>query len=146
MPLGMSHDYFEAPVYLFPRWFLEFSVCNSVHASLDLLAARKNIYLLYTWGHRCEGETIQVKGIRKNAPSHLGSTLKVLRDLPETRSGMCYWVDSLCIDQDNVRNRNEHVTCMKAIYGRACAVVVWLGQGEERDKNAVETMRHLCQL
>jgi hydroxyacyl-ACP dehydratase HTD2-like protein with hotdog domain len=33
---------------------------------------------------------------------------------------------------------------MREVYGRARAVVVWLGQEEKTDKNAVQTMHYFC--
>jgi hypothetical protein len=100
--------------------------------------------LSYTWGDRGDARSIYTNGIRRDVPRNLEEALRALRDLKETRLGMCYWVDSLCIDQDNVEERNEQVKRMKEIYRRARAVIVWLGQEERTDRNAVQTMRHLC--
>ena len=40
-----------------------------------------------------------------------------------------YWIDSLCIDQLNDKERSEQVTIMDKIFQRATAVDVWLGFG-----------------
>ncbi|KAK4554059.1 hypothetical protein LTR86_008900 [Recurvomyces mirabilis] len=37
------------------------------------------------------------------------------------------WIDSLCIDQDNVEERNQQVPRMSEIYGDADNVCIWLG-------------------
>ncbi|KAH6879268.1 heterokaryon incompatibility protein-domain-containing protein [Alternaria rosae] len=100
--------------------------------------------LSYTWGDADDKKGIIVNGIPKDVPRNLEEALRALRGLQETRSSMCYWVDSLCIDQGNIEERNEQVKRMKDIYGRARAVVVWLGQEEEMDRIAVQTMHHLC--
>jgi hypothetical protein len=100
--------------------------------------------LSYTWGDQGDARSIFVNKIRRDVSRNLEEALRALRDLQETRLGMCYWVDSLCIDQKNVEERNEQVKRMKEIYSRARAVIVWLGQEGKDDRNAVQTMRHLC--
>jgi len=100
--------------------------------------------LSYTWGDQGDARSIFVNEICRDIPKNLEEALRALRDLQETRLGMRYWVDSLCIDQKNVEERNEQVKRMKEIYSRARAVIVWLGQEEKKDRNAVQTMRHLC--
>jgi hypothetical protein len=100
--------------------------------------------LSYTWGKRGDVKSIVVNGMHKDVPKNLEVALRALRDLPETRRGMRYWVDSLRINQEDEEERSEQVKRMKAIYGRARAVIVWLGQEEKTDKVAVQTMQHLC--
>jgi hypothetical protein len=100
--------------------------------------------LSYTWGDRGDARTILVNGTCREVPRNLEEALRALRDLQETRLGIRYWVDSLCIDQKNTEERNEQVKRMREVYGRARAVVVWLGQEEKTDKNAVQAMRYLC--
>lgn len=100
--------------------------------------------LSYTWGDADDKKEIVVNKIPKDVPRNLEEALRALRGLKETRSSMYYWVDSLCIDQGNIEERNEQVKRMKEIYGQARAVIVWLGQEEKMDRIAVQTMRHLC--
>jgi hypothetical protein len=100
--------------------------------------------LSYTWGDEGVARSILVNGNRRDVPRNLEEALRALRGLRETQLGMCYWVDSLCIDQENVKERNEQVKRMRDIYSRARAVIVWLGQEDKMDRIAVQTMRHLC--
>jgi hypothetical protein len=100
--------------------------------------------LSYTWGDEGNAKSIIVNGNRKEVSKNLEAALRTLRGLQETRLGMSYWVDSLCIDQDNIKERNAQVKRMRDIYGRARSVIVWLGQEAETDKIAVDTMHHLC--
>ncbi|EUC29241.1 hypothetical protein COCCADRAFT_40367 [Bipolaris zeicola 26-R-13] len=100
--------------------------------------------LSYTWGDGDNKRRICVNGNDIDVPTNLENALRALRGLPETRLGMCYWVDSLCINQQDEKEKNKQVKRMKDIYGRARAVVVWLGQEEETDSLAVEIMRFVC--
>lgn len=37
------------------------------------------------------------------------------------------WIDAICVDQENVNERNQQIGLMADIYTRAVKVVVWLG-------------------
>lgn len=39
-----------------------------------------------------------------------------------------YWIDAICIDQTNVRERNHQVQMMRQIYSNAESVFAWLGE------------------
>lgn len=41
--------------------------------------------------------------------------------------GSMFWIDALCIDQENLAERNHQVTQMGKIYASAYRVVSWLG-------------------
>jgi hypothetical protein len=43
---------------------------------------------------------------------------------------MWLWVDALCINQDDIDERNAQVAQMHFIYQAAAAVFVWLGSGD----------------
>ncbi len=47
--------------------------------------------------------------------SSLGSTLYM-------------WIDAICIDQDNLKERSSQVSMMDSIYSGAGKVIVWLGK------------------
>jgi hypothetical protein len=38
------------------------------------------------------------------------------------------WIDAVCIDQDNLRERAAQVQFMAMIYAHASCVIVWLGE------------------
>jgi hypothetical protein len=47
------------------------------------------------------------------------------------------WVDTICIEQQNARERAQQVSMMGWIYGAAEEVIVWLG----KDETDVEELR-----
>lgn len=51
-----------------------------------------------------------------------------LRPDEETRSLRALWVDAICINQADVRERSEQVAIMRDIYQHAERVLVWLGE------------------
>jgi hypothetical protein len=58
-------------------------------------------------------------------PQHLYEGLKALRLIGGDRR---LWVDAICINQNNVIEKNQQVPRMSDIYGRAENVCIWLGK------------------
>jgi hypothetical protein len=50
------------------------------------------------------------------------------------------WIDALCINQDDISERNSQVAKMGEIYQRAARVIVWLG---EEDENTAPALANL---
>jgi hypothetical protein len=53
------------------------------------------------------------------------------------------WVDSICIDQDSLIERNHQVRLMGEIYEKATTVLVWLGEPNEETMIAFDQLRIL---
>ncbi|KAH8704610.1 heterokaryon incompatibility protein-domain-containing protein [Phaeosphaeriaceae sp. PMI808] len=85
---------------------------------------------------------IVVNGVKVEVGGELLSVLRRLRRLwaPSGNSdvnsgGIAVWIDALCINQDDIEERNKHVTKMGEIYRKAKVVRIWLGEevsGAER--------------
>ena len=66
-----------------------------------------------------------------------------LRSLRYSDKARCLWIDALCIDQSNAKERSSQVRCMSRIYQLARRVVIWLGPSSPSTALAVETLRYL---
>ncbi|KAI4160442.1 MAG: hypothetical protein LQ342_005675 [Letrouitia transgressa] len=111
--------------------------------------------LSYTWG---ESQTPEKVYIWQNSPANVSNVsnvnslqflhprtnlltaLKYIR-LPNTPRVI--WVDAICIDQDNITERNQQVARMGQIYSYAAQVLVWLGPEDESTSMALETIERL---
>lgn len=95
--------------------------------------------LPYTWGDETELRHIdfgsgKALGIRDNLWQFLhGQSLLITQ--PKT-----FWIDAICIDQTNVRERNHQVNLMRDIYTRAEKVYIWLGK--EADESDPRTSQY----
>lgn len=87
--------------------------------------------LSYSWGEDNMDGRVRLNGVESSISRNLEAALRALRVLPETQSGMRYWVDALSINQMDTNERNHQVKRMQEIYAKARATVVWLGN--ERD-------------
>ena len=89
--------------------------------------------LSYTWGPAeggfvpHDGDQVDwlVHGRNRSVPIHL---ILALSNLSNRDLNGYYWIDALCINQLNDKERNEQVMIMDKISQRATAVDVWLGE------------------
>ena len=66
---------------------------------------------------------------------------KVLREFRKHPESQIMWIDSICIDQASVEERNRQVTLMWTIYWRASRVWVWLGEADEKSLKVLQLFR-----
>lgn len=78
----------------------------------------------YVWGDPTQTQPITLDGAAYPVTANLYSALKYLR---ETDTPARLWVDSVCINQQDVFERSAQVGRMRAIYASAAQVSVWLG-------------------
>jgi len=53
-------------------------------------------------------------------------------------------MDSVCIDQQSIKEKNVQVSMMGQIFATAKRVVVWLGEEDEDTASAYKTIEHLA--
>ncbi|KAL5364828.1 HET domain protein [Aspergillus floccosus] len=80
--------------------------------------------LSYVWGDVVEKVGITVDDIPFQVTTNLEAALKCLRLARKKRT---MWVDFICIDQNNIKEKNTQLPLMGRIYKDATAVVAWLG-------------------
>jgi hypothetical protein len=125
--------------------------------------------LSYVWGSTEDPRTILIRGgSRDIGPPHLiedsscfaleqsalnadpsdARTLAVtqnleiaLRHLRIIDRSRVIWIDAICINQDDVVERNAEVRRMGSIYSEASRVVVWLGPESDDSALVVQTMQ-----
>ncbi|RYP62597.1 hypothetical protein DL771_009676 [Monosporascus sp. 5C6A] len=80
--------------------------------------------LSYCWGSNRLAGTVMANEKVLFITENLSEALQHLRHKDEDR---ILWIDAICIDQNNIRERGHQVGCMGRIYSRAHQVLVWLG-------------------
>ncbi|KAG9194055.1 hypothetical protein G6011_04090 [Alternaria panax] len=78
----------------------------------------------YVWGNPSNVHSIQISGCAFGIADNLFNVLRSLRDQADPIS---LWIDAICIDQNNIPERNAQVQKMASIYRSAFEVVGWLG-------------------
>lgn len=87
--------------------------------------ASKPVYecLSYTWGNQPADRRITINGQKFLVRKNLFDALRNLRQ----KTPRSLWIDAICINQEDVEERNYQVSLMAFIYRRATRAVVWLG-------------------
>lgn len=96
--------------------------CDLVHTTFR----DKPVYeaLSYTWGTDLPTQLIYIDGMQYYVRKNLYDALCGLQPKDSSRN---LWIDAVCIDQANLRERTYQVGIMDFIYTRASTVLVWLG-------------------
>jgi hypothetical protein len=109
--------------------------CELLHVSLDNLPHYEA--LSYTWGSPTKTSFIQCDTFQVPLTANCASALRRLLDPSRSR---LVWIDQICINQDDIPERNHQVTLMTSIYSLASRVVVWLGEGTPESDECVKLM------
>jgi hypothetical protein len=111
-------------VHLLPGICPDIVKCEIACVNLDQRPCPEYEALSYEWGSSAFGLPIALGGRWIFVRENLYWALQYLRYEKVVR---VLWIDALCIDQENVVERNHQVTWMGEIYKRAARVVIWLG-------------------
>lgn len=88
--------------------------------------------LSHSWGHQGRTVTVEIG----SCPTHLGSDLagclQRLQELSVKKGGLeepveYIWIDTICINQEDLEERASQVGLMGRIYGQAMRTLAWLG-------------------
>lgn len=92
----------------------------------------------YAWGNDTHRLSMTVDGCSLSVPVNTVAALRRLRLLDRPRR---IWIDAVCIDQQNVDERNHHVAMMREIYSNASENLIYLGEASSKTtKAAVDSL------
>ncbi|KAF8846852.1 HET-domain-containing protein, partial [Acephala macrosclerotiorum] len=100
---------------------------------VDLSDCPAYIALSYAWGPPPSPVTILIDGqaiaIRENLYLALRSirNQRYVKGAAEFNDCRFFWIDAICIDQENILERNHQVELMSTLYSQAHSVIAWLG-------------------
>jgi ankyrin repeat protein len=124
--------------------------CEIFHAQYDDVEDTNIIpydALSYEWGDQSNLREIEVHRTTLHVArmvlpvtENLHLALQHIRSRDEDR---VLWVDAICIDQNNPRERGHQVKQMSSIYRNAAKVIFWLGKGSLVTQMAFD---YMCEL
>ena len=76
-----------------------------------------------------------------NISANLYSALKAFRRPDGSRT---LWIDAICTYQRNSYEKNHQVLMMAQICGKATRVCIWLGDGDDKSKLALDFIKKRC--
>lgn len=95
--------------------------------------------LSYVWGDEREQREIAVDGVSHHITLNLFNALRSLRH--EVRE-LPLWVDAVCINQQNIPERNQQVSFMGAIYAAARNTIIYLGESDTESDWIIQSLRN----
>ena len=114
--------------------------CQLFNYSLQESDKRTHPYdaLSYVWGKSGETRPVFIDKHDLLVTPNLHGALSHLRHCSIER---IIWVDSICINQEDIKEKEQQIRFMAKIYGQANRVVVWLGEAADNSIQALEEIR-----
>jgi hypothetical protein len=110
------------------------------------------IALSYVWGDAAITTKILVNEEDFAATVNLAAALRQLRAFraddsmnPINRLPSFLWVDAICINQNDIPERNSQVQLMRDIYQNSVVVISWLGPEADGSTEVISTLRNVSQ-
>jgi hypothetical protein len=103
------------------------------------------VALSYLWGpvELSKNVIVLINGEELSVRSNLAAAMRQLEESPRIKQGFKLWIDMICINQENIPERETQVRKMKDIYASAWHVVIWLGVEADGSDLAMSTLRYL---
>lgn len=95
--------------------------------------------LSYVWGDARIQEVIRINGRSLEIGESLATALRYVR---RADRDVVLWADAICINQDDIPERNHQVSMMGALYTQAAKVFAWLGPTNENSDLALDFISH----
>jgi hypothetical protein len=114
--------------------------CELFEYALPGSNTRNHLYeaLSYVWGSEENLQSISVDNQKLKVTQNLHTALLHLRDCNIPR---IIWVDAICINQVDEKEKEHQILLLPAIYAKANRVVVWLGEAQSDSDQALEAIR-----
>ncbi|KAF4633144.1 hypothetical protein G7Y89_g4978 [Cudoniella acicularis] len=96
--------------------------------------------LSYVWGDPTGDHVLQTPEGLIRIYSSLHSALQSLRDTQKERM---IWVDAICINQDDKKDKDKQIPLMAKIYNSATFVIAYLGVGADDSNLALQTLQQI---
>ncbi|KAF7925813.1 hypothetical protein EAE99_005848 [Botrytis elliptica] len=107
------------------------TTCRIISLASDT-STEAYVALSYTWGEPNDTSYICVNGYKHKVTPNLESALRHLRDDKNT---IVIWVDAVCINQNDIPERDRQLQMMADVYKKAEMGLSWLG--EESDDSSL---------
>ena len=96
--------------------------------------------LSYNWGIDIPSTAVLINSKAVFVRSNLSAAL---RHLQQKDRSINIWVDAICINQDDNKEKSRQVQMMAKIYERSFGVTVWLGPAADESDAAMEKIRDI---
>jgi hypothetical protein len=99
--------------------------------------------LSYTWGSKNDPAQVFV-GFKRRSLSVTRNLADALIHLRSRNKPRKLWIDAICVNQADLKERGSQVKRMAEIYASATRVVVWLGCGNPKSERAIRIISSIA--
>jgi hypothetical protein len=89
--------------------------------------------LSYTWGDKLPDQAVYTGAGKFYITKNVQAIMKELRLKPGKSRYL--WIDAICINQDDIVEKNSQVAMMAEIYKKATRVNIWLGESNQSSRS-----------
>jgi len=82
--------------------------------------------LSYCWGSPNRNVTLRCNGFKLKISSNLAKGLKRLHEYAVKAHLTSFWIDQICVNQEDIAERTQQVRLMRSIYQRSTHTIIWL--------------------
>lgn len=100
----------------------------------------------YAWGTATSHDkTVTINGEPVVVLETVHSLLDLLCDTPQVQEDAYFWIDSICIDQANLKERETQVGLMDRVFRQAWRTIAWLGPRSPTTDEAMDFLVTLAE-
>ena len=97
--------------------------------------------LSYVWGDPADTKAIILNGAVVRVQRNLEAVLRTLSSRAEFHGNYRLWVDAICINQNDMKEKSRQILKMRTVYGNASEVVAWLGEEVDDSSKAFDLLQ-----
>lgn len=96
----------------------------------------------YVWGEKkLHPQKVVINGRTCQVLESIYPILALISDNPVVKKDVWFWIDYLCINQDDSLERATQVALMGTLYQRAFRTLVWLGEDTPEVRGALDLLK-----
>ncbi|KAF2964641.1 hypothetical protein GQX73_g8949 [Xylaria multiplex] len=118
----------------------EFICFDLISVSFDESPSPSYEALSYTWGGQPLDQIVYANGEEFFVTENAKAAMKKLRPSRPGKSRNL-WIDAICINQKDIKEKSSQVQMMLEIYARAQRVNIWLGEGNKSSAFILKWLR-----
>ncbi|KAF5964085.1 het-6OR heterokaryon incompatibility protein (het-6OR allele) [Fusarium bulbicola] len=106
------------------------------------------IALSYVWGLGDKTQSIQISNLNDDGETFIPITESLetaLRHFRKPDEVITLWIDQICINQADNKEKGQQVAMMGSIYSSATQVLVWLGPAQDDSDELMEAWQNIGQ-
>ncbi|ORY09321.1 heterokaryon incompatibility protein-domain-containing protein, partial [Clohesyomyces aquaticus] len=100
----------------------------------------------YCWGTSGQSKSVWCGNLKLNVTPNLKNGLRRLYKYSSSSRTEWFWIDQICINQEDKSERTQQVRLMRAIYQQAKNTVIWLGTADGTAEKALQLVSNIYRI